>query len=208
MNKKLYDLMDWARIEEVVYGECDHPSEFLGPHRAGTSTLIQAFFPGAEGVLILIEGSEGVRGKKIRQEVSMELADDAGFFAALVSGRNIKYSYLVSYPQDKAGSKKKAKSDSLVTVEKKDPYSFKRLLKTEDEEKFISGCDDKAYRYMGSHKTTAEGVRGCVFRVWAPSAVRVSVLGDFNKNNGLENPMNRLDDSGIFELFIPGVEEG
>ncbi|MCR5120517.1 MAG: 1,4-alpha-glucan branching enzyme [Lachnospiraceae bacterium] len=209
MNKKLYDLMDWAKIEEVVYGECDHPSDFLGPHHAGTSTLIQAFFPGAEGVLILVEGSEGVRGKKVKQEISMELADEAGFFAALVSGRNIKYSYLVSYPGENVNTKKKkVKSESLVTVEKKDPYAFKRLLKTEDEERFLSGCDDKAFRYMGSHKTTADGVRGCVFRVWAPSAVRVSVLGDFNRNNGLENQMNRLDDSGIFELFIPGVEEG
>ena len=202
-------MMDWARIEEVVYGECDHPAEFLGPHQAGTSTLIQAFFPGAEGVLILIEGAEGVRGKKIKQEISMELADEAGFFAALVGGRNIKYSYLVSYPNTSDDKKKKStRNQSLITVEKKDPYSFKRLLKAEDEEKFRSGCDDKAFKYMGSHKVTAEGVRGCVFRVWAPSAVRVSVLGDFNNNNGLENPMNRLDDSGIFELFIPGVEEG
>ena len=209
MNKKLYDLMDWARIEEVVYGECDHPSEFLGPHHAGTSTLIQAFFPGAEGVLILIEGSEGIRGKKVKQEISMELADEAGFFAALVGGRNIKYSYLVSYSKGSEIKKKKnAKSESLITVEKKDPYAFKRILKAEDEEKFLSGCDDKAFKYMGSHKATVDGVRGSVFRVWAPSAVRVSVIGEFNNNNGLENPMNRLDDSGIFELFIPGVEEG
>ncbi|MCR4585955.1 MAG: 1,4-alpha-glucan branching enzyme [Lachnospiraceae bacterium] len=209
MNKKLYDLMDWARIEEVVYGECDHPADFLGPHRAGASTLIQAFFPGAEGVLILVEGKENVRGKKVKQEISMELADEAGFFAALVSGRNEKYSYLVSYPQKaESGKKKKAGSDSLITVEKKDPYAFKRILKAEEEERFLSGCDERAYGYMGSHKATVDGVRGCVFRVWAPAAVRVSVLGAFNDNNGLENPMNRLDDSGIFELFVPGVEEG
>ena len=39
MNKKLYALMDWAKIEEVVYGECDRPADFLGAHAAGRQTL-------------------------------------------------------------------------------------------------------------------------------------------------------------------------
>ncbi len=209
MNKKLYDLMDWAKIEEVVYGECDHPSDFLGPHSVGASTLIQAFFPGAEGVLILVEGTESAKGKKVKQEISMELADEAGFFAAIAGGRNLKYSYLVSYSKEKGGRKsKKSKGSGLITVEKKDPYAFRRLLKAEDEERFLAGNDANAFKYMGSHRVSVDNLRGTVFRVWAPGAIRVSVTGEFNDYNGMVNPMNRLDDSGIFELFIPGVEEG
>ena len=52
MNKKLYNMMDWAKIEEVVYGECDAPDEFLGSHNVGRQSLIQCFFPGAENVYV------------------------------------------------------------------------------------------------------------------------------------------------------------
>ena len=47
MNKKLYKLMNWADIEEIIYSECDHPQDLLGPHKAGNNTLVQAYFPGA-----------------------------------------------------------------------------------------------------------------------------------------------------------------
>ena len=46
MNKKLYDLMDWAAIEELVYGECAHPDALLGARNKARSTLVQAFFRG------------------------------------------------------------------------------------------------------------------------------------------------------------------
>ncbi len=55
---------------------------------------------------------------------------------------------------------------------------------------------------------TIHGVFGVLFAVWAPNAVRVSVVGDFNLWDGRRHPMRRLGDSGIFELFIPGLLEG
>ena len=89
MNKKLYDLMDWAAIEELVYGECDRPDEILGPHNRGRQTLVQAFFPGADSVRLYISGS-GVKAKSVKEEIAMEKADDAGFFAALIPGNDRK----------------------------------------------------------------------------------------------------------------------
>ena len=50
MKAKLYDLMNWARIEGVVYSEEDKPCTILGPQVVGSSTLFQAFFPDAKKV--------------------------------------------------------------------------------------------------------------------------------------------------------------
>ena len=53
---------------------------------------------------------------------------------------------------------------------------------------------------------TIKGVEGVLFAVWAPMAIRVSVVGDFNCWDGRRHPMQRLGDSGVFELFIPGLK--
>ena len=58
---------------------------------------------------------------------------------------------------------------------------------------------------MGAHVETIDGVKGVAFRVWAPNAMRVSVVGDFNAWNGKTNPMMKDEESGIFTLFIPGL---
>ncbi len=205
MNKRLYACMDWARIEEVVYGECDRPADFLGSHIQGNKTLFQAFLPGADSVKLCIYGAEGAKGKTVKSETAMEKADDAGFFACSLSGKKtgLDYTYRVCYlSEDAEGETVEA------MVEMRDPYSFGRILTEKEENAFMLGGESKAWQYMGSRKKTVSGVRGMIFRVWAPAARRVSVVGDFNHWNGLAHPMNRLQGSGIFELFIPGVEDG
>lgn len=52
------------------------------------------------------------------------------------------------------------------------------------------------------------GVKGTYFAVWAPNAVRVSVVGDFNNWDGRTLMMHRMPMSGIYELFVPGVGAG
>ena len=215
MNKKLYALMDWAKIEEVVYGECDRPCEFLGSHVVGRQTLVQAFLPGAESVDLYLEGADGAKGRTVKAEVPMEKADEAGFFVCVLTGAEKKAyhfhaEYLPEEVKNLTGEKKKKSGNQLdrIVREFRDPYVYDRILTEAEEQRFLSGGDNQADAYMGAHKKTVGNVRGVVFRVWAPNAVRVSVVGDFNNWNGLENPMNRLEDSGIFELFLPGVEDG
>ena len=71
---------------------------------------------------------------------------------------------------------------------------------------FHSGKDCRAYEFMGAHPENRDGQEGYVFRVFAPNAVRVAVMGEFNNWNRSAHTMQR-DDRGIWELFIPGVKQ-
>lgn len=73
-------------------------------------------------------------------------------------------------------------------------------------ELFHHGENYHAYRFFGSHKTKKGRKEGVVFRVWAPNATHVSVVGDFNDWNGYENIMSLVAD-GIWEAFIPNIPE-
>ncbi len=72
---------------------------------------------------------------------------------------------------------------------------------------FHQGTNYKAYDYMGAHLVTIDKVKGVVFRVFAPNAVEISVVGDFNNWDISKNKMNRITTAGIWELFIPKVKE-
>ena len=74
---------------------------------------------------------------------------------------------------------------------------------------FKAGKHYKLYEKFGSHITTKNGIEGTYFAVWAPSAKKVSVIGDFNYWNAQEHQLNvRWDESGIWEGFIPFAGKG
>ena len=80
MNRKVYDLMDWAEIEAVTYSEEDNPKGILGAHAVSRmGTLIQAYYPQAAAMQIKI----GSRGRW----QDMDMADEDGFFALLVKDK-------------------------------------------------------------------------------------------------------------------------
>ena len=70
------------------------------------------------------------------------------------------------------------------------------------------GSHYKKYEKLGSHVREIEGTRGVHFAVWAPNAEAVSVIGDFNGWDNRAHPMHGLGDSGIWEIFVPGLGEG
>lgn len=72
---------------------------------------------------------------------------------------------------------------------------------------FHHGENFNAYRLMGAHPVVVNKKRGYVFRVWAPHAVKVSVVGDFNGWDASSHVMNRMIDNETFELFIPGIKQ-
>jgi 1,4-alpha-glucan branching enzyme len=68
------------------------------------------------------------------------------------------------------------------------------------------GTHERAYEKMGAHVVELDGQKGVHFAVWAPNARNVYVIGEFNGWNGESHPMNS-NDSGVWTLFIPGLEE-
>lgn len=73
----------------------------------------------------------------------------------------------------------------------------------EEIEKFHSGENFKSYKFLGAHKMKRDKINGTVFRVWAPNAKTVSVIGDFNDWDKNENVMSKIDPQGVFECFVP-----
>ena len=72
-------------------------------------------------------------------------------------------------------------------------------------ELFNDGENMRAYEYFGAHKAVRKDKQGVLFRVWAPHALSVSVVGDFNDWNKNSNHMKNRNDDGIWELFIEGI---
>lgn len=72
-------------------------------------------------------------------------------------------------------------------------------------ELFNDGENLRAYEYFGAHKAVRKDKQGVLFRVWAPHALSVSVVGDFNDWNKNSNHMKNRNDDGIWELFIEGI---
>lgn len=185
MDEKLYNLMNWPRIEDVVYCEESAPRDVMGPSLTQEGVIVQGFFPDAEAVSVVTGG----------KTYACELEDEAGYYAVLLPRRKIpEYKFRVT----KNGE----------TKEFYDPYAFLGQI-TEDEEKaFCAGVYYEAYEKMGAHPMEINGVKGTYFAVWAPNAVRVSVVGDFNNWDGRTLMMHRMPMSGIYELFVPGVGAG
>lgn len=73
---------------------------------------------------------------------------------------------------------------------------------------FNSGDNFKSYEMLGSHKVEIDGVDGWRFAVWAPKAVSVRVVGDFNDWNGYDKMLERIETSGVWYGFFTDIEEG
>ncbi|MFM2396989.1 MAG: 1,4-alpha-glucan branching enzyme [Pseudomonadota bacterium] len=89
-----------------------------------------------------------------------------------------------------------------------DAYSFYPSISSFDLHLFNEGSLHQGYRVLGSHSVEVNGVNGIRFSVWAPNAERVSVVGDFNRWDGRVNPMAAHGSSGVWEIFIPQLQQG
>ena len=187
MEEKLYDYMDWAEIEAVVYSEENHPRDILGPRVTEDGILIQAFFPGATRAAV-----HTIRDGK---QTEMVCEDEAGFFAVLLPGKKIPSYTLIYWDGD--GNQ----------MEHYDPYAYPMQFTEQEQKQFENGICYSIYEKMGAHPVKIDGISGVYFAVWAPNAIRVSVVGNFNNWDGRAYQMNLLE-SGIYELFIPGVRAG
>jgi 1,4-alpha-glucan branching enzyme len=81
-------------------------------------------------------------------------------------------------------------------------------LSPDDLHWFNEGTHCHIYRQMGAHPTAQGGTPGVTFSVWAPSAKRVFVMGDFNDWNKTGHPLTQVGSSGIWSAFVPKLGKG
>jgi 1,4-alpha-glucan branching enzyme len=175
-------------IERLLARDHPDPHSLLGAHSAPGGVVVRAFRPGAERIVVVPDSLQPVRLHRLHRE---------GVFAGRLSGAfmPLRYTLEVSYPD---GS----------TATFRDPYGFLPTLGELDLHLAAEGRHEELYERLGAHSTRVDGSDGVSFAVWAPNARSVSVAGDFNGWDGRVHPMRSLRGSGIWELFVPGVESG
>lgn len=175
-------------IDAIVGGYHGDPFSVLGAHEQDDHLVVRAFLPQVSAAEIKTEDGE---------RYPMQRIHDEGLFEAIIEGQSLPLRYQISriFPDG---------SQDLYA----DPYAFHDTLTDFDEYLLAEGTHLYMYRRLGAHLTEISGQAGVSFAVWAPNALRVSVVGDFNNWDGRRHPMRFHHNSGIWDLFIPGLSEG
>lgn len=178
-----------AELARLRAGAHAHPHELLGPHGspADDSLVVRAYRPEARSIRWLPDGGEA------RDMVAL----GGGVFELTLPGRTSagRYRLEIAYADGKR-----------FTID--DPYRFAPTISEQDLYLFNEGSQERAWEHLGAHVRVLDGVTGTAFTVWAPAAAAVSVVGDFDGWDGRLHPMRQLGASGVWELFVPGVEDG
>ena len=127
------------------------------------------------------------------------------------SGAAEEYSKAVHACRDRYSLSRGARSGFFrggTSTTARDPYCF--LPTIGDLDLYLLGelKHERPYEVLGAHPRELGGVTGVAFAVWAPNARSMSVVGDFNAWDGRIHMMRSIGGSGIWELFVPGLETG
>lgn len=174
-------------IAKVLNATHDQPHHFLGLHPCVESGYLEArtFQPGAKAVSVVDKASGKVVAKLTEQQKS-------GLFVKTIRRKKaFDYQLKINWGD----------GEQLLD----DPFAFGSQLSDFDIHLLAEGRLDKAYDKLGGHLIEVNGVKGASFAVWAPNASSVSVVGDFNHWDGRRHPMSNRNNSGIWDIFIPGV---
>ncbi len=176
-------------LERLVALEHPDPHSVLGAHVEPEGVVVRAFRPDAERVALLIDGEE--RGR------AMERVHPAGIFAIRLKGRRELFAYRLEIF---------FRGGTSTTT--RDPYCFLPTIGDLDLQLLGELKHERAYEVLGAHPRELGGVAGVAFALWAPNARGLSVVGDFDGWDGRIHMMRSMGGSGIWELFIPGLEAG
>ena len=183
------DPLPKTAIEALVSGRHGDPFAVLGPHRLdGGHWVVRVFRPGVARALLI----DAATGAEITELIRTH---PDGLFSAMLARADRPYYRLRFIEGDHA-------------FEEEDPYRFPPVLGEVDNYLFAEGRHLRLYEKLGAHPAVIEGVAGASFAVWAPNASRVSVVGDFNDWDGRRHPMRKRQESGVWELFLPGIASG
>ena len=176
-------------INQFFDGTHSDPFSVLGIHETDNGIEIRALLPDACRVSVI---------DKENQDTVCELdcLDDRGFFAGVVPQTHDFFAYQLQVYWGK---------ESQIL---EDPYRYHPMINDLDEWFLAEGSFLRPYEVLGAHFIECDGVSGVNFRLWAPNAKRVSVVGDFNYWDGRRHPMRLHPASGVWELFLPKVALG
>ena len=177
--------LDANLIAAVAQGRHPQPHSVLGMHPVAGGHAIRTVRPLAASVTAILE--DGTRVPLTHQ------AD--GLWQGYAAGPGQAYVIESRYED----------GPDWTTA---DPYRFPSTVGDLDLYLFGEGRHEQLWRMLGSWARTTDGVDGTAFAVWAPHAGAVRVIGDFNSWTGTGHAMRRLDDTGVWELFVPGITAG
>lgn len=176
-------------INQFFDGTHSDPFSVLGMHETDNGIEIRALLPDACRVSVI--------DKEMQDTVcELDCLDDRGFFAGVVPQTHDFFAYQLQVYWGK---------ESQIL---EDPYRYHPMINDLDEWFLAEGSFLRPYEVLGAHFIECDGVSGVNFRLWAPNAKRVSVVGDFNYWDGRRHPMRLHPASGVWELFLPKVALG
>ncbi len=192
MGREIFDLVHRDRIDAILNTYERHPFNTLGPHLIDGQLFVCCFYQEAVKAFLNVHGRE----KEKPKSYEMTCMDSSGFFGIVLDTDRIpKYSFTLCY-QD----------GNEYTCE--DTYAYRYTLPEEELDRFSKGINYEIYKTLGAHKCTIDGQKGVRFAVWAPNAVSVSVVGDFNKWDTRRSVMDFNERYGVYSLFVPGLDNG
>ena len=179
-------------LDKIVYTYHHDPFTVLGAHpvtiKGEPAVAVRAFLPFAKQAWVAPASGE---------MQAMTRLEGTDFFEAQFPGLAEPFRYEIR-TLNKDGE----------TRQRADPYRFLPVLGDLDLQLFNEGNHFRTYEKLGAQVMTIDDTPGVLFAVWAPNAVRVSVIGDFNLWDGRQHPMRMRGSSGLWELFIPGLGPG
>jgi 1,4-alpha-glucan branching enzyme len=182
--------LDRSEFERLVAGTHHDPHSVLGPHPHEGGVTVRTLRPLADSVVV--ELADGVL-------VPLSHEQDGVWVCVLPTPKVPDYRVRVTY------------GDGIEHV-LDDPYRFLPTLGEIDLHLIGEGRHEELWNVLGAHVREYSGpmgpVRGTSFAVWAPNARTVRLVGDFNQWDGSVLPMRSLGSSGVWELFVPDVNEG
>ena len=175
--------IDQGELDRIVAANQHDPFSILGNQSKYRENFVLLYQP-ATRLLTLAESSH-----------ELTRLPDSDFFICTQPASELGTHYAIT----------RTDTDGHVTTFY-DPYSFGPQISDFDLDLFSAGKHLHIYRILGAHPKTIDGIAGVLFATWAPNASRVSVVGEFNEWDGRRHPMRSRGSSGVWELFIPGID--
>ncbi|NGX56615.1 MAG: 1,4-alpha-glucan branching enzyme GlgB [Candidatus Anoxychlamydiales bacterium] len=154
-----------------------NPHLFLGLNK----DVIRIFNPNIEDAHLMI----------LNEKMPLKKIDDRGFFEYKLNENISKFDYKLYL----------SNGDYIY-----DPYSFDPIISKAEIEKIKKNTTSNLYDFFGSHEIIHENIKGVKFTTYAPNAIGVCLIGEFNDWHSKTLPMRNVDNSGIWEIFIPNLK--